>query len=750
MRIVVVSGIFPPDLGGPATHVLDVSGELRRRGHQVRVLTLGERGSATHATAAVRYSRRWPWPARLGAVTTWLVRRRREYDVVYAVGLHPAAVLGARLAGRPVVVRVVADPVWERASRLRLTAATFEEFQRAPSSNGRIAAMRAARDWSVRRATTVTTHSEFLATFVRRWARGRAPVTVVPNGVESTDAPRQTRQGGLNELDVVTVSRLVPVKRVDVLLEAIALTEGVNLEIVGDGPERTRLERRAEALGLDGRVRFAGAVPHEEALRRIAAADVVALASEHEGFPHVVGEALASGTPVVAARAGAIPEMLRNGVDGFVVDPATPESFAGRLAELRADAGLLRWLSSAAREAGAGWSVRACADRVESALAEAVRERPRAVFVGRSRNGSRALVRARATVLAKHVSPTIIMSGRLGIDRLGQARVITLPDIRPRLLGAGLFYALGPALAVILTAGRRGMAIVCQSPFEAVGAIGLGRLLPRRLRPLVVVELHGDWQAAAQLYGSRARRALARPADHAARWALRRADRVRAVSVYLEEVARRVGFIGPLDRFATFSEIDGLTAAPTSEPPDRPWVVFVGSLEHCKGVDVLIDSWAEVARRVPVARLLIAGDGPLRETLRRRVGSLGLRDSVRFVGVVDREELMTLLDSSALLVLPSRSEGLGRVVLESFARARPVVATRVGGLPETVEEGRTGWLVDPGDARGLAQTILGALEDPARLRAMGAAAREVLLRRDPAAEFEAGIARLARWIDGAS
>ena len=132
MRVVIVTGIFPPDIGGPATHASDLRDALLERGHQVVVLTLGEAADVTREPGLVRWPRSWPWPRRHAAVVRWIVANRRRIDAIYATGMHPAAVAGARLAGLPSVVKIVGDPVWERGRRQGLTEAEFEAFQRAP------------------------------------------------------------------------------------------------------------------------------------------------------------------------------------------------------------------------------------------------------------------------------------------------------------------------------------------------------------------------------------------------------------------------------------------------------------------------------------------------------------------------------------------------------------------------------------------------------------------------------------------
>ncbi len=133
--------------------------------------------------------------------------------------------------------------------------------------------------------------------------------------------------------------------------------------------------------------------------------------------------------------------------------------------------------------------------------------------------------------------------------------------------------------------------------------------------------------------------------------------------------------------------------------------------------------------------------------LRRSVSRLGISRSVEFVGHIPPIRLRQILDDSWCLVLPSRSEGLGRVVLEAMGRGRPVVASAVGGLTEEVDEGTTGHLVPAGRPEPLAQAILTPPHDPARAAKMSAEGRARVTERSPLVMYESGIKRLADWIN---
>jgi glycosyltransferase involved in cell wall biosynthesis len=157
------------------------------------------------------------------------------------------------------------------------------------------------------------------------------------------------------------------------------------------------------------------------------------------------------------------------------------------------------------------------------------------------------------------------------------------------------------------------------------------------------------------------------------------------------------------------------------EARQRGYLLVVGRLRIRKGVDVLLAALPEVRRRHPAVRLLIAGDGEHRAALERRVAELELGDAVTFLGRAAGARVRGLLRGAAALVVPSIYEGMPLVVLEAMEAAVPVIASRVSGIPEVVEDGRTGWLVPPEDPASLAVALAAALADPEEARRRGAA-----------------------------
>jgi glycosyltransferase involved in cell wall biosynthesis len=740
MRIALATGIFPPDIGGPATHALDLRDELRSRGHVVTVVTLGDATTTERGPGIVRFPRGWSWQARFAAVAGWLVRSAPRYDVVYATGLLSPAVAGAKLAGRPIVVKVVGDHAWERGRRLGLTGADFDDFQNgADAADPRVRAMRAVQNAALRAADEITAPSETLHRTIEGWLGGPVPVELIPNGVR---APARRARRPSNP-PLVYVGRLVAHKRVDRIVEAVASVPDVRLDVLGDGPEADRLSDLAAALDVDERVSFRGATGHDQVMSALSKAAALVLASDYEGLPHVVLEALVCGTPVISPPVGGVPEVVSDGTSGIVLLDASVRSLADAIGRITEDRELAGKLRAGAREAGAEWRIERTADQIEALLERAIARRPRAVFVGKTSVDAERL-RPKLRVMGPHVRSTIVGTGRPSLRSVGVSRTYVLPASLPKALERVLFYSVAPALGVVLAAARSPSAVVCQSPYEGVGAVTLARALPRRVRPRVVVEVHGDWRSASRLYGTRGRERLAPIGEWLAAAALRRADRVRVIGAFTEDLARGAGYAGEIDRFPAFSEYDLFLDEPTIVRGDAASMLFAGALERAKGVDVLLDAWPLVHARRPGARLVVAGRGSLAGEVDARALVPG--SGIDAVGAVPRERVRELMDESALLVLPSRSEGLGRVVLEAWARERPVVATRVGGITELVADGETGLLVPPDDPVALADAVVRLLDDADTARAMGERGRRQVVALDPAGAFESGVARLARWI----
>jgi glycosyltransferase involved in cell wall biosynthesis len=340
VNILIVSGIWPPDVGGPATHAPEVAAFLRSRGHRVEVVTTADAPPQPRGYPLRAVPRRYRPGVRHVRGTAVVRRRARENDVVYTTGMFGRSALGATLAGRPYVFKLTADPAFERSRRRGLVDGDVDEFQRR-RGGAAVAALRFARNAELRRAAHVFCPSEYLRQLAISWGVEPSHVGVLPNPAPSVpDLPPRDelkRAFGLNGATIAFAGRLTAQKSLSRALDAVGAADGVRLVIAGDGPDRAPLEAHARALGLDDRVRFLGPQPRERVVELFHAADAAILTSSWENFPHTVVEALAVGTPVLAMDAGGVGEVVRDGVNGLLVPAGDTSALADALRRYFAD-----------------------------------------------------------------------------------------------------------------------------------------------------------------------------------------------------------------------------------------------------------------------------------------------------------------------------------------------------------------------------------------------------------------------------
>ena len=176
---------------------------------------------------------------------------------------------------------------------------------------------------------------------------------------------------------------------------------------------------------------------------------------------------------------------------------------------------------------------------------------------------------------------------------------------------------------------------------------------------------------------------------------------------------------------------NGVDLAVEEEPvslPERPYFASLGRVVHNKGFDLLLDAFHRFASEELATDLVIGGTGPALDSLEQACKQKGIAERVHFVGSLRPGQVATLLRSSRALVVPSRVEPFGIVVLEGWRAAVPVVATSCGGPPEFVDEGVTGYLVDPTDTAELASTLRRLSEDSDLRAAIGSAGKARLAK----------------------
>lgn len=190
----------------------------------------------------------------------------------------------------------------------------------------------------------------------------------------------------------------------------------------------------------------------------------------------------------------------------------------------------------------------------------------------------------------------------------------------------------------------------------------------------------------------------------------------------------------------------GLYGREPGRAPGRE-ILFVGRLAAAKGVPILLEAFARLRARLPDARLTLVGDGPARPELEARAAELGVADAVRFMGYLSQDEVTAQLARSDLFALPSFAEGVPVVLMEAMATSLPVLATRIAGIPELVEDGVSGRIVAPGDLEAFAAAMVELLSDPDHAAMMGRAGRA---RIEACFDVAAEASKLAALLEGSA
>lgn len=324
-RLLVATGIFHPESGGPATYLYELLPHVQSHGWQVQVITYGD---------APQQSTDYPYPVQR------IPRRAlplRLFDYAHAAysALDSADVVYVHTLGLPLlprghaarILKIVGDQAWERAIRKGWIAPTedIDHFQTQRYSPI-VTAQQAVRTREARSMDAIIVPSQYLKRMVTGWGVEPARIHVIYNALPPaknaaplTQAAARAQLGLGDQPLLLTAARLNPWKGVGPLIQALAYVPDVHLLVAGDGPEAPGLRERAAALNLTGRVTFLGNVPREKLDTYMHAADYFALYSGYEGLSHALLESLRAGTPVIASDKGGNPEVVTHDVNGLLV-----------------------------------------------------------------------------------------------------------------------------------------------------------------------------------------------------------------------------------------------------------------------------------------------------------------------------------------------------------------------------------------------------------------------------------------------
>lgn len=349
-RIFVTTGPYPPEIGGPATYTKLLEETLPSRGFEVEVLAFRE---VRHLPKVVRH-----------LAFAWKVLwKGKRADIIFAqdtmsVGL-PTAVANIFLR-KPFFVRVPGDHVWEQGQQRFGVTERLDDFPVfSPEWPRTLRIMRKLQFWVVRSATEVVVPSNYFCRIVSSWGVSVERIQTIYNGIRPLSVPAGT---SVQPKQLVSIGRLVPWKGFAGLITLLRDMPEWQLVIVGDGPDRAKLEQHADTTGVAARVTFAGSVVREEMARLVASSRAFVLNTSFESFSFQTVEAMQLGTPVVATHVGSLPELITDGAEGILLEPDNLAAFKEVLLRLEVDDELRARIIAAAQKKAQTFSIERTVD----------------------------------------------------------------------------------------------------------------------------------------------------------------------------------------------------------------------------------------------------------------------------------------------------------------------------------------------------------------------------------------------------
>ncbi len=322
MKILITVGIYPPDIGGPASFVPKIANLLSQNNYEVTVICLSDNSLQDNETYKVkRVLRNQNLLIRWLKTIILIVFNGRNAECIFVNGLPMESYIANIFLRKKIVRKIVGDWAWERGRNKGLIEDSFDEFQ-LNSHNLHLEIAKFSRGWTATKADIVITPSRHLSNVVKNWGVKEDRLKVIYNGTRITN--NEFSKSNNKIIKLITVGRLAPWKNVNTIIEAVHLLKNqdlkINLIIVGSGPEDSDLKKQVNNLNLTNEVIFTGQKKYSDIKEYYKSADIYIQASGYEGLPHVLLEAINFDLAIISTPIGGTNEILQDGKNGFILD----------------------------------------------------------------------------------------------------------------------------------------------------------------------------------------------------------------------------------------------------------------------------------------------------------------------------------------------------------------------------------------------------------------------------------------------
>ena len=323
MKILITVGIYPPDIGGPASFVPKIANLLSVNNIDVTVICLTNQKIEDNEKYIVkRIYRKQNLIIRWIKTVLSIIKNGYDADIIFVNGLPMESYVANIFLRKKLIRKIVGDWAWERARNKGITEESFDEFQ-INSHNLHLEIAKFSRGWTATKADLVITPSEHLSNVVNNWGVERGNLKVIYNGTKISNKLSELK---VNEkiIKFITVGRLASWKNIDSIIKSMSILKNKNIDfellIVGSGPLESDLKNLVKELELEKQVIFTGQKTATQLADYYKKSEIYIQASGYEGLPHVLLEAINYNLTLISTPIGGSNEVLEDGKNGWVLD----------------------------------------------------------------------------------------------------------------------------------------------------------------------------------------------------------------------------------------------------------------------------------------------------------------------------------------------------------------------------------------------------------------------------------------------
>ena len=336
MRVLVTVGIFPPDIGGPATFVPKIAKYFQDElNYEIEILTLSDNKNSNinDDFSVKRIDRNLPIIYRWLKTIFTIYKLGKNKDLIFVNGLGTETTIANIFLKKKIIRKIVGDPVWERAYSKAKISESFDEFQ-VKNYGFSISLQKKVRSFSIKKSDIVVTPSKHLKNFILNLGF-KNKIEIINNGVFIPE--ENTNIFTNDQINITIVSRLVSHKNIEKIIRAISDLNSplINLNIIGDGPELNQLQKISLESNNKDNIIFHGKLNRDDINHIFLKSDIYIQASNYEGLPHSLLEAMSYGIPVLCTPVGECKEILGNEDRGYILDlPVSKNNIKSKISQI--------------------------------------------------------------------------------------------------------------------------------------------------------------------------------------------------------------------------------------------------------------------------------------------------------------------------------------------------------------------------------------------------------------------------------